>query len=150
MRTALKAYAGAFDPSVLSIDSLKSSNLGRIACLRFWLGRTFCAVSSWRKKSTEMTGLRRSERALKNEILQIDSYGAPLLLCSDYVPPKVLSAMLCGRLRLRRPRVPQSRPLQATTPEAARRLFCTPEKFTFLGAPLALPVRQTRICSLLR
>ena len=44
---------------------MKSYSLGRIACLRFSLGRTFCAVFSWRKKSTEMTDLRRSERALK-------------------------------------------------------------------------------------
>ena len=33
--------------------------------MRFSLGRTFGAVFSWRKKSTEMTGLGRSERALK-------------------------------------------------------------------------------------
>ena len=49
----------------MTIDSLKSSNLGRIACLRFSLGRTFCAVFLWRKKSTEMTDLGRFERALK-------------------------------------------------------------------------------------
>ena len=67
-----------------------------------------------------------------------------------YVPPRVLSGMLCRRPRLRRPRVPQSRPLQASTPEAVRRLFFTPKKFTFLGARLALPLRQTRNCSLLR
>ena len=48
----------------MTIDSLKSSNLGRIACLRFSLGRTFCAVFLWRKKSTEMTDLGRFERAL--------------------------------------------------------------------------------------
>ena len=45
---------------------MKRSNLGRIAYLRFSLGRTFCAVLiSWRKKSTEMTDLGRSERALE-------------------------------------------------------------------------------------
>ena len=84
MRTALKVYTvGAFDPRVL-VSILKSSNLGRIACLRFSLGRTFCTVVSWRKKSTEITGLERSERALKQGNPPfIESYGAPLLLCSS-------------------------------------------------------------------
>ena len=107
---------------------MEESNLGRIACLRFLLSHTFCAAFIWRKKSTEITGLGCFERALKQrnppiEILHIESYRAPLLLCSDYVPPRVLSGMLCGRPRLRRPRVPQSRPLQASTPEPVRRLF---------------------------
>ena len=42
--------------SILWGSSLLYVVPGKIACLRLSLGRTFCAVCSWRKKSTEMFG----------------------------------------------------------------------------------------------
>ena len=123
---------------------MKSSNLGRVACLRFLMGRAFCAGFSLRKKLTETTDLGRAERVSKQR-----QRNPPYrkLWCT---PPAVLrlcpskgGCLIRDALRkapaLKTPS-PQSRPLQASTSKF-RRLFVTPEKFTFLGARLALPVR---------
>jgi len=64
-----------------------------------------------------MAGSGRSERALKHETFHIESYGAPLLLCSDYVPPRVLSGMLCRGPRSEYPECAKVDPCRRLPPK---------------------------------
>jgi len=86
-------------------------------------------------------------RLCNNEILHIEVYGAPLLLlCSDCVPPRVLSGVLCQRPRLRRSRVLRGQPRQVSVDPCCYSATCPHVRkspFFFLDARLALPVRQT-------
>lgn len=68
----------------------------------------------------------RSERALKQRNPScIESCGAPLLLCSDYVPLRVALGMFCRLTRLRSPEYFKVEPLEASTPEAVGLFFFT-------------------------
>jgi len=69
---------------------MKEEIRGIFACLLFPLIRPVCGFISKQKSMTWSENEALLQGFGKLDALQIESYWAPLLLCSDYVPPSAI------------------------------------------------------------
>jgi len=98
------SYTRPARSAVLTTLILKRGILAIFACALFSMFCCFFARFSANKNRPKRANFGLSKPVRNNDSIETEGYSAPPLLCSEYVPPRVIQEALGPRPRLTRPR----------------------------------------------